>query len=584
MLKTIEYWKNTLARLGVRVVRRRVKRAPTDLGTSFETLENRIAMSIDSPVIAGLLASPTSVALGSQLTLTATGVTDPNGDAISHVQFFRDIDSDGVLTGADGSPLATDTDGSNGWSSSVSTAGFPAGDNRFFAVARDATNLDSDPVSATNTVLSPTRVLDDGESGFSVLSGTWQGPSNSGYNNDHYFSWFNNGVVEWRFANVVPGTYRVSATWTNSASNSAAAPYDILDGTNALATTLVNQKNAPAADVTAGGRNFQHLGEFEIVNGELVVRLTNTTATAMSADAIRLEHIGPAVSASEIRVYNGSSELFDAASTINLGSTFIGTEVPKTLTVKNVGVGTLNLTQLTQGVMPAGIKLVSGYGSTTLAQGQTTTFTVALAATALGSVGGTLSIINNDPNEASFDIALTGVVNAVTVKDDGDSGYSIVSGTWQGPSNSGYNNDHYFSWFNNGAVEWQFTNLIPGEYRVSTTWTNASNRSASAPYLITGGDIGPVTALVNQKNAPAADATAGGRNFQHLAKVHVVNGQLVVRLTNTSATSMSADAIRLEYLPPAEIRVLDGATELTDGVSTVNFGSVFYGTIPVKLS
>jgi RHS repeat-associated protein len=573
MLKTIEHWKNTLGKLGTRVRRRN----RIDLGCSFEVLENRIAMSIDSPIIAGLSASPTSVPVGNPITLVATGVTDPNNDAITHVAFYRDVDNDGVLTGADGSPLATDTDGSNGWSSSVSTAGFPAGTNRYYAVARDATNLDSDPASATNTILGLTRFIDDGDSGYSVISGTWQS-GNGGYSSDHKFSWFGNGSVEWRFTGVVSGTYRVSGTWTNSGSNSATAPYDIFDNTNDLARVLVNQKNAPAADVVAGGRNFQDLGSYEIVNGELVVRLTNTTASAASADAIRLEHIGPAVSASEIRVYDGSAELYDAAATINLGSTFIGTEVAKTLTVKNVGVGTLNLTQLTQGVMPAGYRLVSGYGSTTLAQGQTTTFTVALAATSLGTAAGNLAIVNNDPNEASFDIALTGVVNAVMVKDDGDSGYSVVSGTWQGPSNSGYNNDHYFSWFNNGAVEWQFSNLLAGEYRVSATWTNAANRAAAAPYLITGGDIGPVTALVNQKNAPAADATEGGRSFQHLGKVHVVNGQLVVRLTNTSATTMSADAIRLEYLLPAEIHVLDGATELTDGTSTVNYGSVFYGT------
>ncbi len=177
MLKTIEYWKNTLARLGVRVERRRMRRKSVDVGCSYETLEPRIAMSIDSPIIAGLSASPTSVALDSQVILTATGVTDPNGDAISHVQFFRDVDNDGALTVADGSPLGTDTDGTNGYSVSLPTSGFSAGTNRYWAVARDATNLDSDPVSATNTVLSPTRVLDDGESGFSVISGTWQGPS-----------------------------------------------------------------------------------------------------------------------------------------------------------------------------------------------------------------------------------------------------------------------------------------------------------------------------------------------------------------------------------------------------------------------
>ncbi len=46
MLKPFEYWKNTFARFGVRVKRRRVRRAPMNLGVGVEVLEPRQVMAL----------------------------------------------------------------------------------------------------------------------------------------------------------------------------------------------------------------------------------------------------------------------------------------------------------------------------------------------------------------------------------------------------------------------------------------------------------------------------------------------------------------------------------------------------------
>jgi RHS repeat-associated protein len=588
MLKPIEHWKNTLGKLGMRVQRRRVGRKSVDLGCSFETLESRIAMSIDSPVIAGLLASPTSVALGNQITLTATGVTDPNGDAISHVQFFRDIDSDGVLTGADGSPLATDTDGSNGWSSSVSTAGFAAGDNRFFAVARDATNLDSDPIAATATVLLPPQIIDNGGAGYSLVSSNYWSTSGGGYGGGHQFEFgATGGYAQWTFANLPDGEYRVSATWVNGSNHGTNVPYTVFDGSLDVGTTRVNQRVAPAADVVAGSKNFQHLGSFTVVNGSLVVRMTNSSGDGRAiADAVLIQHLGPAQETSDIRVFDGSTELTDAASTVNLGTTFYGTpSATKTLTVKNVGLADLVLTPLTQANMPAGVTLVSSYAATTLARGASTTFQLRLSGTSTGAVNGSFAIASNDSDENGFDIAISGVVDAVKLIDNSSTtGYSTVSSGYWSTTSGGYSGGHQFEFgASGGYAQWTFSSLPAGEYRVSATWLEGSNRGTNVPYTAFDGSYSLGAVPVNQRVAPAANVVVGGKNFQDLGSFSVINGTLVVRITNSSGDGRAiADAIRIEHLGPAqqapEIRVLNGGAELYHNSSTVNLGTTFFGT------
>ncbi len=591
MLLPIEYWKNTLSKLGVRVERRPVKRKSRDLRFGFETLEPRKVMSGNAPPIIGeFLASPVTVNLGSQITLTATGVTDPDDDAISELRFFRDVDNDGLLTEADGAPLGIDTDGGDGWFITASTAGFSGGTQAFFVVATDSHGLDSEPVAATSTLLLAPKIIDNGGSGYSVVSANYWSTSGGGYGGGHQFEFgATNGYAEWTFDDLPTGEYRVSATWVQGTNRGTNVPYNVFDGSLDVGEVRVNQRIIPDPDVVAGSRNFEHLGSFSVVNGALVVRMTNNSGDGRAiADAVRIEHIGPAQQVSDIRVFDGGTELTDGVSTVNLGTTFYGTPTAaKTLSVKNAGLTDLVLDELTQEDMPAGVILVASYGSTTLARGESTTFRIAMAATSTGPFSGILSLPSDDPDEPAFAITLSGVVNASKIIDNGTAvpGFTVDSTNYWSTSGGGYGGGHQFEFgATGGYATWTFDDLPAGEYRVSATWFEGTNRGTNVPYTIFDGSFGVGAVAINQRNAPASDVIAGSKKFEHLGAFSIINGSLVVRMTNSSGDGRAiADAIRIEHLGSVQltpdIRVFaDGTTELTDGASTVNLGTTFFGT------
>ena len=69
---------------------------------------------------------------------------------------------------------------------------------------------------------------------------------------------------------------------------------------------------------------------------------------------------------------------------------------------------------------------------------------------------------------------------------NGDAGFSAVSGVFRYLNHSAYfqNDVHYQSGTpgNTGnVVEWKFTDLAPGAYRVLATWVSHSNRATDAP-------------------------------------------------------------------------------------------------------
>ncbi|MDB5334080.1 MAG: hypothetical protein JWP03_5231 [Phycisphaerales bacterium] len=109
-----------------------------------------------APTIGSLSASPTVVAPGGTLTLTASGVSDPNaGGSVARVAFYRESNgASGLQTsGTTDTLLGTATAGSNGvWSLSVSTSGLAAGTYTFYAVATDSSGLTSSPATASATV------------------------------------------------------------------------------------------------------------------------------------------------------------------------------------------------------------------------------------------------------------------------------------------------------------------------------------------------------------------------------------------------------------------------------------------------
>jgi len=140
---------------------------------------------------------------------------------------------------------------------------------------------------------------------------------------------------------------------------------------------------------------------------------------------------------------------------------------------------------------------------------------------------------------------------AVQVVDNGDAGYS-TTGAWTSWGQDGHGSDLQWSHNSTGpaTATWSFTSLIPGKYRVSTTWLAASNRATNASYFfrsaIGGSALG--SAIINQQSAPN-DFSDQGSAWEDLGIVTVTGSSLVVELTNAGADHyIIADAIRIERI------------------------------------
>jgi len=111
----------------------------------------------DPPTIASLEGAPDPVTEGDVLSLTAGGVSDPDGNVVS-VSFYRDANSDGE--GQAGELLGTDTDGSDGWSWSGAVTWW-AGTHTYLAKATDdgSPALDSSWASVSGEVVADVDVV-----------------------------------------------------------------------------------------------------------------------------------------------------------------------------------------------------------------------------------------------------------------------------------------------------------------------------------------------------------------------------------------------------------------------------------------
>jgi hypothetical protein len=426
-------------------------------------------------------------------------------------------------------------------------------------------------------VVNGAKVIDNtSATGYATVSSGYWSTSSVGYSGGHQFEFgATGGYAEWTFANLPAGEYRVSATWAEGTNRGTNVPYTIFDGSYSLGAVPVNQRTAPAADVLVSGTKFQNLGSFSSINGSILVRITNSSGDGRAiADAVRIEYLGPAQQAPEIRVFDGGAELHDNISVVNLGTTFFGTPAAtKTLTVTNSGTTGLILNPLTQADMPGGITLVSSYANTTLVPGASTTFQVRLSAMSTGAVSGVLTLSSNDPSESSFRITLTGVVDAAKIIDNGDVGYSTASSNYWSTT-AGYQFEFGAT---GGYAEWSFPNLPAGEYRISAAWPNDPAWSSIAPYTILDGGVSLGAVRVNQQLAPDSDVVAGGKRFQDLGLFGITNGSLAVRLTHEGPNRVVADAIRVQYvgtLPEVEFSNTGSQLKIDGATATVlDFGT-----------
>jgi hypothetical protein len=401
--------------------------------------------------------------------------------------------------------------------------------------------------SLSGTV-STVNIIDDSNPGY-TNTGSWTLFNGSGYLGDVHYATGRTGadVSSWTFGNLAPGQYRVSVTWTPYPDRATNAPYTVLDGATALGTVAVNQQVGPAGFNDAGAA-WQDLGSYQVRNGSLVVQLSDAANGNVIADAVRIQWLAPLPQGPSAQVLDGTTVVADSTGVVNLGNTFVGSPVTRTITIKNLG--TQNLTLSGPIMLPVGFSLAAGFGSTTVAPGASTSFTVRLDANTPNTYGGQVSFGTNDTSNNPYTFTLNGNVTSVKIIDDSQPGYSNT-GSWTRWTNGGYLGDVQEATNKNGAdvSTWTFNNVLPGQYRVSVTWTPWPDRATNATYTVLDGATSLATVVVNQQVAPSS-LTDAGASWQDLGTFQLRNGTLVVNLSDLANGNVIADAVRLEWIGP----------------------------------
>ena len=233
-----------------------------------------------------------------------------------------------------------------------------------------------------------------------------------------------------------------------------------------------------------------------------------------------------------------------------MGTTEIDSPSTMMFTVTNMGGKVLNLGESIS--LPEGFSLAGGFGATTLDTFESTTFVVQMDAVDWGLYGGTVSFTNDDADENPFSFDIEGIVTPepfIVIVDNGDPQFS-TQGEWTRWTMQGYQNDVHESLPGNGSdiASWTFTDLEPGEYRVSVTWTAYTNRATAAPFTVLDNTTSLATVSVNQQAAPGQLVDSGVYWNDLGGSYQIDSGTLVVQLTDAPVGRVNADAVRIERI------------------------------------
>ncbi|MEZ6132962.1 MAG: Ig-like domain-containing protein [Planctomycetaceae bacterium] len=152
----------------------------------------------------------------------------------------------------------------------------------------------------------------------------------------------------------------------------------------------------------------------------------------------------------------------------------------------------------------------------------------------------------------------------VRIIDDGDSGYSSTGFTriFDEVFPQGFDDDVEYSAADSGhTATWTFTDLVPGDYNVSVTWTNAPDRAKNAPFRIYDGTTAtdPTSQHFVNQELPPDSFEDQGVSWSDLGIVALTGRTLTVELTDLGADEfVLADAVRIEPLPDIGIRDVAG--------------------------
>ena len=149
-------------------------------------------------------------------------------------------------------------------------------------------------------------IIDDGDKSFKK-NGAWASFPFGGYQGDFLFAQQReltekkkSSAANWKFGNLEPGTYELSATWNVYPELASNAPYTVMNKKETLLTTTLNQQIVPNGE-EYDGRVWQSIGTFTVdanpVNkkgkvkkqkNQITVSLTNEANGYVIADAVRI--------------------------------------------------------------------------------------------------------------------------------------------------------------------------------------------------------------------------------------------------------------------------------------------------------
>ncbi|QGQ22586.1 choice-of-anchor D domain-containing protein [Gimesia benthica] len=394
----------------------------------------------------------------------------------------------------------------------------------------------------------------------------------------------------WDF-DVEPGRYQVVAHWyvhpdVSPYGRAAAtnAPYTIFSDATPVATYRVSHQGS-SNDFLDDGTWWEYIGDPVVINdNHMTVVLSDDANGIVYADEIRIIRVVDPVI--KVEVDGGTVEDSGA---VDFEDTIIGAPVVKTFTVTNFGERNMALGPIN---VPTGFSLVSGFGDTNLAPGDSTTFTLQMDASIGGSFSGMVSFGGDLAVENPFNFTVSGSAADSMIIDNGDFGYSTSGAAWNREVRTWGDDTQYFQRDQDvllggdlpgtNTATWTFENLGAGTYQVASHWLNHSGYASNAQITIAGIEGGPITVTLDQRFYPQG-FSADGSIWQELGNFQVAAGNtLTVTISDDGANgNLAADAMRLELIPPGltapEIDVAAGTTALTSGVSSIDLGTAFFG-------
>jgi|GEM_PF-1001650 len=129
------------------------------LSADGTSASDTFAIGVTPVELGPVSASPPTLSFaGPNVTLTATDPTTAPGATITRVDFYRDVNANGLVDAGTDTLLGSDSDGVDGWSTTFSSLGLPAGNPQFLAIAVDSSSRSSAPSVTTIAVTRSTPV------------------------------------------------------------------------------------------------------------------------------------------------------------------------------------------------------------------------------------------------------------------------------------------------------------------------------------------------------------------------------------------------------------------------------------------